>query len=132
MSIRIALEIQSNHRVILLDNVFTGFSLQDYSVVRVSAFDEYQLMEYLQEMSRTGILFLVYSAIPTSFLCMFSNSILVLSDEGESLFYGMPSRFPSLRGKVDDAKQALYDPYFKAQQEFNTIDCIYHSVCSCS
>lgn len=56
---RIALEIQSNHRVILLDNVFTGFSLQDYSVVGVEVCDESKLMEYLQEMSRTGILFLV-------------------------------------------------------------------------
>ena len=50
---RIALEIQSNHRVILLDNVFTGFSLQDYSVVGVAVCGESKLMEYLQEMSRT-------------------------------------------------------------------------------
>ena len=122
---RIALEIQSNHRVILLDNVFTGFSLQDYSVVGVAVCGESKLMEYLQEMSRTGILFLVYSKIPASFLCTYSSSILVLSDEGESLF-----SFSFTVGKIDEAKKALYDPYFKAQEDFNTIDCIYHSVSS--
>lgn len=93
---RIALEIQSNHRVILLDNVFTGFSLQDYSWWwGVAVCGESKLMEYLQEMSRTGILFLVYSKIPASFLCTYSSSILVLSDEGESLFYGLLSLSPS-------------------------------------
>ena len=107
---RIALEIQSNHRVILLDNVFPGFSLQDYSVVGVEVCDESKLMEYLQEMSRTGILFLVYSKIPASFLCTYSSSILVLSDEGESLFYGLLSLSPSPQARSTRRRRRCMTP----------------------
>lgn len=45
-------------------------------------------MTYLQEMSKTGILFLVYSSIPISLLCHYSNQLIVLSDEGSVLYYG--------------------------------------------
>ena len=45
-------------------------------------------MTYLQEMSKTGILFLVYSSIPISLLCHYSNQLIVLSDGGSVLFSG--------------------------------------------
>ena len=82
----------------------------------------------MQQASRTGIIFLVYSKSPVSLLFNYSNSVLVLSDEGSVVFEGL-WEFPWFPvGSVQDAKRELYDAYFHAQPNYNAIDCIYHFV----
>ncbi|KAK8801627.1 hypothetical protein WA588_005913, partial [Blastocystis sp. NMH] len=104
--LQIALEIQSNRRVILFDNAFTDFTPEDFIVV----------YKYMQQASRTGILFLVYSKSPTSILYDYSDSMLVLSDSGVVLYYG----------SISTSRSVLFDPYFDPQPNYNSMDRVYH------
>lgn len=74
----------------------------------------------MKDVSHTGILFLIYNSSPTSLISTFSEQILVLGNTGSVLF----------SGSLDEGKELLYDTYFEPQKHYNSVDCIYHVVCS--
>lgn len=82
----------------------------------------------MQQVSRTGILFLVYSKSPNATIFNFTDSILVLGDTGAVIYNGFLSFDNSLLGSIAEAKRTLYDPYFDPQPNYNSMDCLYHLV----
>lgn len=74
----------------------------------------------MKDVSHTGLLFLIYNSSPTSFITAYSERILVLGNTGSVLF----------SGSLDEGKELLYDTYFEPQKYYNSLDCIYHVVCS--
>lgn len=87
-----------------------------------------KVYKYMQQASRTGILFLVYSKVPTSILYDYSDSMLVLSDSGAVLYYGGSVSSPSSPGSISTSRAVLFDPYFDPQPNYNSMDRVYHLV----
>lgn len=87
-----------------------------------------KVYKYMQQASRTGILFLVYSKSPTSILYDYSDSMLVLSDSGVVLYYGGSASSLSSPGSISTSRSVLFDPYFDPQPNYNSMDRVYHLV----
>ena len=72
----------------------------------------------MKQVSRTGILFLVYAKSPNATIFNYTDSVLVLGDTGSVMY----------SGTINEGKRILYDAYYEPQSNYNSMDCLYHMV----